>query len=298
MIPNLDIDSPSALFRINSGDFFLSNDGTLYAGSPIGNLKFVTYPDGGTLSLPSDTTALGNLNQVGDGFRGYRYAPAGDAFIFFVHRARGDSSVPTTLVSGDGVYYFEALGHDGLSFRTIGNMQFDVDGAVSTGTVPGRFIIKTANSSGVSTEALRVDSTQSTLLAGKVTEYNGVVTEGHGVPAILDYNQVALTASSTGNVASNCSGLGFYRISAYVQFTSQDLQENSATIDINWRDVGGGIRSESSSSCSSVAIGNYQRLDVTVYHAAGGDITIDCNITIPGSSTDEFTFTWSVEKLA
>lgn len=64
----------------------------------------------------------------------------------------------TAVASGDRLGGLEFLGADGTALQTSAQVQAFVDGAVSTGVVPGRLVLSTATSAGVLTERMRIDS--------------------------------------------------------------------------------------------------------------------------------------------
>jgi hypothetical protein len=64
-------------------------------------------------------------------------------------RSRGNAFAPTTVLNGDEVGSLLNVAHDGTTFTLSASINTIVDGAVSTGVVPGRIEISTANSTGV-----------------------------------------------------------------------------------------------------------------------------------------------------
>lgn len=63
----------------------------------------------------------------------------------------------------DGIGTFSFQGSDGTNFIAATQFTGAVDGTVSTGIVPGRSVVSTANSAGTLTEAMRWDSSQRVL---------------------------------------------------------------------------------------------------------------------------------------
>lgn len=95
-----------------------------------------------------------------------RYStPGGGGASFLLGSSRHAAATAGTAVqSGDGLGTIICVGDDGTSFvNNVGVARFAVDGSVSTGIVPCRFLIQTMNSSGVSIEALRIDSSQNVI---------------------------------------------------------------------------------------------------------------------------------------
>lgn len=62
------------------------------------------------------------------------------------------------VTANDLLTLFGGYGDDGTTFQQAVRLDAVVDGSVSTGIVPGRWVINTANASGVLTEAARVNS--------------------------------------------------------------------------------------------------------------------------------------------
>lgn len=86
------------------------------------------------------------------------------------YKSRG-ASIDThgAVVSGDTIDTTFKLGSDGAAYRIASSILVAVDGAVSSGIVPGRVIFNTANTSGTNTEALRLDSAQQVFMPGATT---------------------------------------------------------------------------------------------------------------------------------
>jgi len=68
------------------------------------------------------------------------------------------------LTVNDIISYHRFYGDDGVAFVEAARVSVAVDTTVSTGVMPGRYIISTVSETGVMTEAIRVDSSQRTLL--------------------------------------------------------------------------------------------------------------------------------------
>ena len=75
-------------------------------------------------------------------------------------RAKGTQASPTAVANTDYVGGFYLSGYDGASFIQSASIRGTVDGTVSTGVVPGKLSIYTANSSGTGTLALSIGSDQ------------------------------------------------------------------------------------------------------------------------------------------
>ncbi len=95
-------------------------------------------------------------------------------FMFFRGQGSTIGATPaagTAVVDNDGLARFIFNGDDGVTAgRTITAAQITVavDGTVSSGTVPGRFVFETQLSGGATTEALRIDSAQDSTFSGDI----------------------------------------------------------------------------------------------------------------------------------
>lgn len=70
---------------------------------------------------------------------------------FYARQSRGTLTAPTAVHPGDIIYRVNAQGFDGTSYSTLVGFgcQVDPDGTVTTGKVPGKFVITTYDSTGV-----------------------------------------------------------------------------------------------------------------------------------------------------
>jgi hypothetical protein len=82
--------------------------------------------------------------------------------LFEVAKSRnGSVGAGTAVQSGDNLLYLSMRGDDGTDLsNTAARLTAAVDDTVSTGVVPGRVVLSTADASGSLTEALRIDSNQ------------------------------------------------------------------------------------------------------------------------------------------
>lgn len=69
---------------------------------------------------------------------------------FYARQVRGSLIAPEAVAPGDIIYRVNAQGYDGTGFSTLVGFgcQVDPDGVVSTGKVPGKFVITTYDSAG------------------------------------------------------------------------------------------------------------------------------------------------------
>lgn len=109
-------------------------------------------------------------------------------------RSRGASVGTNTAVTNNTVLgEVTGVGADGTGYTPGGSVQFVCDGTVSTGVVPGRAIIYTADSAGTMTERLRIDSSGATTLSASLTARSATAIPAGGTAG------AGLMVSSTAN---------------------------------------------------------------------------------------------------
>jgi hypothetical protein len=146
------------------------------AGSVAGRLIFATTASGNATSTEvlrldgSQRVNIGGPNQNGAAFEingvGTTLATrfhntnwnSGAAQFFLGRSNSGILGTQTAVASGNTLMQFTAMGSDGTSLVGSAFFQVQVDAAVSTGIVPGRFMFNTYDQTGVNTERLRIDS--------------------------------------------------------------------------------------------------------------------------------------------
>jgi hypothetical protein len=108
-------------------------------------------------------------------------------------------------------------GYDGSAYRTAGGMMVFADGAVSAGKVPGRLVFATADSTGISSERMRIDSSgrvgigttapsQALDVQGNVNVSSAVIIQGGGLPFTpMNYGYLN-SSGGTGRCGSGCGG--------------------------------------------------------------------------------------------
>ncbi len=126
-------------------------DSTALAGIPILSMLISTNTNNGTVF---------GIRKAANGT-----APPNFNFI----KARGTALSPSVISTGDnlGLNYFYA--YDGTNYVIAGEVRAVSEGTISTGIVPMHYKVSTANSSGVVTEALRIDSSQVVTIGGAST---------------------------------------------------------------------------------------------------------------------------------
>lgn len=155
---------------VTNSILFMRDTGTNESGrwDPSGRLLI------GNTATRANTASSGSSLQIESG---------GSAASASIYRATNDTAPPalvlgktrattiggvTTVAAGDntGALHFE--GTDGTSSVRSASILGIVEGAVSTGVVPGVLAFFTCNSSGTNTERMRIDSTGAVIIGGTV----------------------------------------------------------------------------------------------------------------------------------
>jgi hypothetical protein len=117
-------------------------------------------------TLTFDGTALRTSGSSGVPFQVYRYAASGSAIIG-QYTASGTSAAPTAVVNGRAIGRNNFSGYDGTSFFNAAAISVFVDGAVSTGSVPGRIVFTTNSVGGVAAaERMAISASGNVSIAG------------------------------------------------------------------------------------------------------------------------------------
>jgi hypothetical protein len=103
----------------------------------------------------------------------------------------GTIGTHAAVVSGETLGFVVFRGSDGTAFQRAAQINGEVDGTVSSGVVPGRILLRTASTSGVMAERLRIDS------AGLASFSAGVDITGNLSAAVIN---------ATGSPAYRVSG--------------------------------------------------------------------------------------------
>lgn len=114
------------------------------------------------------------------------------------------------------------------------------------------------------------------VMGGKITTYNNVLTEGYGVPAIVD--NVALTAQVADITATNITNAGtagVYRVNYVLECTTADVTAGTLTLTIAWTDGAGATTSTATRILTAVG-----RASGTVFlQLASGNVTYAVAVT-------------------
>jgi len=136
-----------------------------------------------------------------------------DANPINIVRTRGTNAAPTAVVNGDDIIDITFTGHDGTTFRTAASITVAIDGAVSSGVVPGAITFRVRQGASISTVARIANSGAfETNLIGAVSGTtinvvdNNTITLGDvrlsqdGLSTINTNASLILSANGTGSV--------------------------------------------------------------------------------------------------
>lgn len=117
-------------------------------------------------TLTFDGTALQTSGSAGIPFQVYKYSASGSAIIG-QYTASGTSSAPTAVINGRALGRNNFYGYDGTGFANAAAISVFVDGAVSTGSVPGRIVFTTNSVGGVAAaERMAISAAGNVSIAG------------------------------------------------------------------------------------------------------------------------------------
>jgi len=147
----------------------------------------------GTTSAPAALTVAGNISNFANGtysnftstaYNSVNYEGPRMAF----DRYEGTLAAPAVVKPNDTVGWFDFFAYDGATADRVGQFSMFVDATPTSGVVPGRFEIETANSTGADTPRLTAYSNDNIVMA----THGGKVGIGTGSPAAtLEVNGTA-----------------------------------------------------------------------------------------------------------
>jgi hypothetical protein len=136
-----------------------------------------------------------------------------DANPINIVRSRGTNAAPTAVVNGDDIIDITFTGYDGTTFRTAASITVAIDGAVSSGVVPGAITFRVRQGASITTVAKIANSGAfETNLIGAVSGTtisvvdNNTITLGDvrlsqdGLSTINTNASLILSANGTGSV--------------------------------------------------------------------------------------------------
>jgi len=198
-------------------------------------------------------------------------------------KSRGASvGTQTAVQSGDSLGVALFTGSDGAAFQTGGSVVGAADAAVSSGVVPGRVSIFTANSSGTNVERVRVDSSGNVSLklgTALILEGSSSGTVTVKVPAAAGSNTLTLPAGTTDFSATGGTSQVVQQASAGAALTVGQLASTAlsdTTAPATWTPT-----DQSGASLSLTTACRYTKIGNMVF--AHGQITYP--VTADGTNT-------------
>ena len=121
----------------------------------------------GSFGTPAEQTTDASLSMRGTAIFFKDTYDAADATFFNIQqhhstvdanpinivRTRGTNAAPTAVVNGDDIIDITFTGHDGTTYRTAASITVAIDGAVSSGVVPGAITFRVRQGASISTVA-------------------------------------------------------------------------------------------------------------------------------------------------
>jgi len=182
---------PSLTFDTNTGLYSPGEDQV--AVSTGGTERFRVDASGRLLvGISAAADPDSSIETSKDGENRIRLTTYADANIpqFVMARARGSQASPTIVQNGNTISTLTFRGYDGANFFSAAKIDIAADGAPSTGSMPGRFLVSTTPS-GTTTpiERLRVAS-------------DGLITLSANAGLSISKTGVTAPAATDGNVYS------------------------------------------------------------------------------------------------
>jgi hypothetical protein len=114
-----------------------------------------------------------------------RWSADANGFSIFLYKSRNAAVGSHTIVqTNDTLGSFLFRGDDGTAEQGAASFLAAVDASPSAGIIPTRFVFSTANGSGVTTEALRIDSSQIAIFANSIRVNQAPSSIGTGTKTI------------------------------------------------------------------------------------------------------------------
>lgn len=223
-----------AISEANDKLFFDSANSGLSVGISAANTSIVISGVTQTAVLQTQNTAA--IDAYSDILM-RRYGTSGSrAPILRGARARGSPAVPTVLSNGDDVFRFTGLGFDGTDYEEVGDIRYEIDGAVANNDMPGRIVFRvTPDGTTVMAEVFRLSQDLTARFSGSIdtalTVSGPVVSSTTGLlssQASLDLGRggtnAAITASHGGMAYSTASAISLTAVGVSGQY----LKSNGA----------------------------------------------------------------------
>lgn len=187
--PHIFYDTDTGVFEIYDGTSWhplLYGDGDALTGDL--DLNGNTIKDStagpvtlsGTVSVPNGNVKIGNLSDL----VGTTYSDTGSHRNNITgRRARGSSSTPSAVASGDILFRTQVAGYDGGKFLNAALINYEVADTVSSGVIPSRIKLATGNSNGSLLDALVIGPSGNVVLQrGSLEVDQGTIHHQRGDP--------------------------------------------------------------------------------------------------------------------
>lgn len=173
-------ENSSLLVDAIDGRFFGDLEGTV-TGSVVGDLTGSVFSDGSTLLVdavdgfivgPVRTTFIETDSNVSNLVTLSLKTGTNDPLlpsILGFRRSRGTVTSPTAVVANDVLMNQIGFGHDGTDYLPSASIQTIVDGAISTGNIPGKIAFGTVDTAGTLETRMTIDR------SGKLSSLSGGV---------------------------------------------------------------------------------------------------------------------------
>ena len=203
-----------------TGSVFSDNSTLLVDGADaliVGDVRSNVVNFIGGLGTPTDQTTNANFTMRGTAtffkddydvadtnfFNIQQHHSTVDANPINIVRTRGTNAAPTALVNGDDIIDITFNGHDGTTFRTAASITVGVEGAVSSGVVPGYITFRVRQGASI-TAVAKIANTgafQSNLIEALTTNGN-ITVQGNGSGAV-NIEAVRITGSTISTTDSS-----------------------------------------------------------------------------------------------
>ena len=171
---------------LQAGNINISSANTISSTNTDGSIALIPNGLGSAIVGSSTQIAIGTAGSIfpyfqvhgttggsNSTFSAFSNTPGTVGNINFVKSRSTTPNGHTTVQDGDSLGTVSFLGDDGTDYLRSVWITGKVDGAVSTGIIPGLLQIQTRNTSGVQTTALIIDSSQNSTFSGNVIAETG-----------------------------------------------------------------------------------------------------------------------------
>lgn len=213
----IDANTSSSALRITqtgSGNAFVVEDSTSPDATPFVINQYGRVLSGIKTALTSGDLAYCSLQTAGDSGVGGNIGAiqfTNDASSSFYGFFKSRSQTPGTFVkvqNNDDLGELNCAGDDGTSFVKSGLVNFAVDGTVSTGVVPSRFMVWTSDQSGSLIQRQRIDKAGQVSFGDNVNPINGIsLLSGRDITGDVNGFSIASWATIGSDVNNTAYGM-------------------------------------------------------------------------------------------